>query len=43
VLAQWRQRPTREHAALLEDTYVALVVGGLDELARRPLGSSSHL
>jgi AcrR family transcriptional regulator len=38
VLAQWRLRPTREHAALLEDTYVALVVGGLDELARRPLG-----
>jgi AcrR family transcriptional regulator len=38
VLAQWRVRPTREHAALLEDTYVALVVGGLDELARRPLG-----
>jgi AcrR family transcriptional regulator len=35
VLAQWRRRPTREHAALLEDTYVALVVGGLDELARR--------
>jgi AcrR family transcriptional regulator len=35
VLAQWRVRPTREHAALLEDTYVALVMGGLDELARR--------
>jgi AcrR family transcriptional regulator len=35
VLAQWRVRPTREHAALLEDTYVALVMGGLEELARR--------
>jgi AcrR family transcriptional regulator len=33
VLAQWRRRPTREHAALLEDTYVALVVGGLNQLA----------
>jgi len=35
VLAQWRRRPTREHAVLLEDTYVALVVGGLDQLARQ--------
>src|SRR2546421_9012652 len=35
VLAQWRRRPTREHAALLEDTYVALVVGGIEELDRR--------
>jgi AcrR family transcriptional regulator len=35
VLAQWRARPTREHAALLEDAYVALVVGGLNELALR--------
>jgi AcrR family transcriptional regulator len=35
VLAQWRVRPTREHAAVLEDTYVALVMGGLEELARR--------
>ena len=35
VLVRWRVRPTREHAALLEDTYVALVVGGLQELARR--------
>jgi AcrR family transcriptional regulator len=34
VLSQWRLRPTVEHAALLEDTYVALVVGGLNELAR---------
>jgi len=34
VLAQWRARPTAEHAALLEDTYVALVVGGLDHIAR---------
>jgi AcrR family transcriptional regulator len=35
VLAQWRRRPTREHARLLEDTYAALVMGGLEELARR--------
>ena len=35
VLAQWRLRPTPGHAALLEDTYVALVVGGLHELATR--------
>ncbi|HEX6476580.1 MAG TPA: helix-turn-helix domain-containing protein [Acidimicrobiales bacterium] len=35
VLAQWRVRPTREHATQLEDTYVALVMGGLEELARR--------
>ena len=35
VLAQWRARPTREHAELLENAYVALVVGGLNELARR--------
>lgn len=34
ALAQWRVRPTREHAALLEDTYVSLVMGGLGELAR---------
>jgi AcrR family transcriptional regulator len=33
VLAQWRRHPTREHAALLEDTYVTLVVGGLSQLA----------
>ena len=35
VLAQWRRRPTRENAALLEDTYVALVMGGLDHLTRQ--------
>lgn len=35
VLAQWRRRPTREHAAVLEDTYAGLVMGGLAELARR--------
>jgi len=35
VLAQWRARPTPQHAALLEDAYVALVVGGLHELARQ--------
>jgi len=33
ALAQWRARPTREHAALLEDTYVALAMGGLEQLS----------
>jgi AcrR family transcriptional regulator len=33
VLAQWRRHPTREQAALLEDAYVAIVVGGLEQLA----------
>jgi hypothetical protein len=32
VLNVFRVRPTREHAALLEDTYVTLVVGGLTAL-----------
>ena len=35
VLAQWHANPTAEHAELLEDTYVSLVVGGLDCLARQ--------
>lgn len=34
VLSQWRARPTPEHAALLEDTYVSLVLGGLKHLER---------
>jgi AcrR family transcriptional regulator len=34
ALAQWRTRPTAEHAALLEDTYVLVAMGGLDRLAR---------
>jgi AcrR family transcriptional regulator len=33
VLAQWRARPTEEHAAQLEDTYVSMAIGGLKELA----------
>jgi AcrR family transcriptional regulator len=33
VLLAWRARPTREHAQLLEDTYVTLVIGGLSALA----------
>ncbi|MEY2473879.1 MAG: hypothetical protein QOK28_3208 [Actinomycetota bacterium] len=33
VLLAWRARPTREHAALLEDTYVTLAMGGLAALA----------
>jgi AcrR family transcriptional regulator len=32
VLGVFRVRPTREHAALLEETYVTLVVGGLTAL-----------
>jgi AcrR family transcriptional regulator len=34
VLAQWRLRPTAEHAANLEEAYVQLVVGGLGRLSR---------
>jgi AcrR family transcriptional regulator len=34
VLARWRLRPTPDHATLLEDTYGALVVGGLERLAQ---------
>ena len=34
ALAQWRRRPTPEHAALLEDTYVSVAMGGLDRLAQ---------
>jgi len=34
VLAQWRLKPTPEYAALLEETYVTLVVGGLERLSR---------
>jgi AcrR family transcriptional regulator len=32
VLAQWRLRPTPEHAALLEDIYMGMVHGVLEEL-----------
>jgi AcrR family transcriptional regulator len=32
TLAQWRARPTAEHAADLEDAYVALAIGGLRHL-----------
>src|SRR5439155_10283153 len=32
VLAQWRRRPTAEHALLLEETYVGVVMGGLAAL-----------
>jgi AcrR family transcriptional regulator len=34
VLAQWRGRPTRQHATQLEDAYVTLVTGGLAQLAK---------
>jgi AcrR family transcriptional regulator len=33
VLAQWRRRPTVEHAALLEETFVTMAMGGLRQLA----------
>jgi AcrR family transcriptional regulator len=33
VLAQWRSRPTPEHASELEDAYVFMVMGGLRELS----------
>ena len=35
VLIQWRLRPTPDNARSLEDTYVAMVMGGLAELAHR--------
>ncbi|HLI44936.1 MAG TPA: helix-turn-helix domain-containing protein [Acidimicrobiales bacterium] len=35
VLARWRLRPTAEHAALCEEAFVAMAIGGLRELARR--------
>jgi AcrR family transcriptional regulator len=34
VLAQWRRRPTRQHATQLEDAYMTLVTGGLAQLAK---------
>jgi len=33
VLAAWRRKPTAAHADLLEDTYTALVLGGLERIA----------
>ena len=35
VLAVWRERPTPDHAALLADSYVAMVLGGLTAPVRR--------
>jgi AcrR family transcriptional regulator len=35
VLARWRVRPTREHATALEESYVALAMGGLRSLTGR--------
>lgn len=32
VLAAWRRNPTAAHADLLEETYVSLVLGGLERL-----------
>jgi len=33
VLAEWRNRPTPQYAAHLEDTYVIIALGGLTQLA----------
>jgi hypothetical protein len=35
VLQQWRHHPTPEQAALLEETYVDLVIGAMNQLATR--------
>jgi AcrR family transcriptional regulator len=35
VIARWRTRPTADHARLLEDSYAAMAIGGLRELASR--------
>ena len=35
VIARWRTRPTADHARLLEDSYAAMAIGGLKELAGR--------
>jgi AcrR family transcriptional regulator len=37
LLHQWRERPTGEQRQFLEDLYVALVLGGLRQLARNQL------
>jgi hypothetical protein len=34
VLVRWQARPTVHNAVVLEDTYVALAMGGLSRLAR---------
>lgn len=39
VLARWRLRPTREHAALLEDTFVEMTIGGVRHLAGARTGT----
>jgi len=39
LLAQWRIQPTAAHAVLLENTFVALGLGGLDRLSRPESGS----
>jgi AcrR family transcriptional regulator len=42
VLAQWRRRPTPENAALLEEAYVGMVLGGYAAVAPgRDAGSDS--
>lgn len=39
VLTQWQRRPTRDHAALLEETFVAMAIGGLTQLAAARAGT----
>lgn len=36
VLVRWRTRPTEDNSVLLEDTYVALAMGGLAQLGIDP-------
>ncbi|HEY3724723.1 MAG TPA: helix-turn-helix domain-containing protein [Acidimicrobiia bacterium] len=36
VLAQWRLRPTREHAVLLEQIYMGMVAGGFEAIQAPP-------
>jgi AcrR family transcriptional regulator len=47
VLAEWRQRPTPQFAAALEEAYVTMAMGALEKLARpqgtrRPGGASGE-
>lgn len=42
VLALWRRRPTAEYATQLEEVFVAMAMGGLDEMRRRSRLSSTE-
>jgi AcrR family transcriptional regulator len=43
VLAQWRTRPTAQHAAHLERIYLAIVSGGLERLQLRRSAPTAQL